>query len=194
MLGHEYVKASLLTYLAAAVPERLDVLRAALTVTSPADPAAYTAADSLAVSTAYPVVLVRSTAAPAIRAAGTPTAGETATFAVAYDLEVVVACDSGAHGDYPSACTDRDRLLLAVRESLLLAADVGDGVALQVAGMTEQTGAAAETLQGRPLAAGSVSLRAIVVEDLAPATGSSTEVVTNVDETVTPYSANQSLP
>lgn len=194
MRGHEHLKSSLLAYLTTAVPERLGLIRTALTVTSPDDPAAYIAADSLTVGTEYPIVLVRSTAVDALRAAGTPVSGQTSTWAARYTVEVVVAADSGTHGDYPAACTDRDRLLLAVREALLLAEDVGDGIELQRAGLTEQTGAAAETLQGRPLAAGSVSLQAIVVEDLEPATGSVTEDANAFDTTLTVYSAAESIP
>lgn len=192
MLGHEAVKAAVLDVLQTNVPDRLDAIRTALAVTSPVDPATYVAADSLTVATEFPVVLVRSTSMGTLRAAGTVDPGSESTWVGRYDVEVVVACDSATHGDYAAACADRDRLLLAVREVLLLTSGVGD-IELLTANLAEDTGAAAETLRGAPLAAGSITLSALATETLAPLAGAATETWDATDQTVTAYSASESI-
>lgn len=192
MRGHEYVKASLASYLETAVPVRLGMLRTDLDVDTPTDPAAYSIADTLALSTEYPVVLVRSTSAPSITAEAPRVEAQTGSYVVRYEIEVVAACDSSTHGSYEAACVDRDRLLLALRESLLSAGSIADDMAVVTRGMTEQTGAAAETLRGSPLAAGSITLTAAVYEQLVPAPWSG-EWIDNVDETVTVFDASEEI-
>lgn len=194
MRGHEHVRSSVLAYLETAVPERLGMLRDDLSVTSPVDPATYGLADSLTLATEYPVVLVRSTSVPGIVAETTVVEAQTSSWFVRYDLEVVVACSTAEHGSYDAACVDRDRLLLATREALLLATDVGDDIELVRSGMSEDTGPAAETLRGAPLAVGSISLAALVEEVLVPSLSGAVENIDAIDDTYPAYDASQSIP
>jgi hypothetical protein len=170
MRGHEYARAQVKAHLAATVGPRLAAIRSALTVTTPTNPAAgaYLLADSLPTDpNLYPVVVIMSTGAPRIRRQSVSAAGDTSDFIVVYDLRVVVACRVDSAGGEEAASRDRDRLLLAVRESLLGRANLPSDLEMVVGDLAEETGAAAQDLRGRPLAAGEVTFSVAVLETLA---------------------------
>jgi hypothetical protein len=170
MKGHEYARAQVKTHLAATVGPRLAAIRAALTVSTPTNPSAgsYILADSLPTDpNLYPCVVIMSTGAPRIRRQSVTASGDTADFVVVYDLRVVVACRVDTAGGDEAASVDRDRLLLAVRESLLGRANLPTDVEMVVGDLAEETGAAAQDLRGRPLAAGQVTFSVAVLETLA---------------------------
>ena len=170
MRGHEYARAQVKAHLAATVGPRLAAIRSALTVTTPTNPAAgaYLLADSLPTDpNLYPVVVIMSTGAPRIRRQSVSAAGDTSDFIVVYDLRVVVACRTDVAGGDEAASVDRDRLLLAVRESLLGRANLPSDLEMVVGDLAEETGAAAQDLRGRPLAAGEVTFSVAVLETLA---------------------------
>jgi hypothetical protein len=108
-----------------------------------------------------------STGAPRIRRQSVSAAGDTSDFIVVYDLRVVVACRTDVAGGDEAASVDRDRLLLAVRESLLGRANLPSDLEMVVGDLAEETGAAAQDLRGRPLAAGEVTFSVAVLETLA---------------------------
>lgn len=171
MKGHEYARAQVKAHLAATVGPRLAAIRAALEVASPTNPisAAYILADSLPVDpNLYPCVVVMSTGAPRIRRQSVSASGDTTDFIVVYDLRVVVACRVDTAGGDEAASRDRDRLLLAVRESLLGRANLPEDLEMVVGDLAEETGAAAQDLRGRPLAAGQVTFSVAVLETLTP--------------------------
>ena len=170
MRGHEYARAQVKAHLAATVGPRLAAIRTALTATTPTNPAAgaYLLADSLPTDpNLYPVVVIMSTGAPRIRRQSVSAAGDTSDFIVVYDLRVVVACRVDSAGGEEAASRDRDRLLLAVRESLLGRANLPSDLEMVVGDLAEETGAAAQDLRGRPLAAGEVTFSVAVLETLA---------------------------
>ena len=170
MRGHEYARAQVKAHLAATVGPRLAAIRSALTVTTPTNPAAgaYLLADSLPTDpNLYPVVVIMSTGAPRIRRQSVTASGDSADFIVVYDLRVVVACRVDVAGGEEAASVDRDRLLLAVRESLLGRANLPADLEMVVGDLAEETGAAAQDLRGRPLAAGEVTFSVAVLETLA---------------------------
>ena len=187
MRGHEYVREALRTYLESTVPARLAAHLAADSLTSP-DPAALTflLADGLQEITDFPAVIVRSTDATD----DTHTGGD--TWQIVYDLEVIVACDHRIHGDAEGASKDRDRVLLAVREAVYFAAGLTEDIDIFPSKRSEQTGAAAETRAGVPLAAGTLKFRAAVLETLADL--DPPETIRAVDQSVDGYSADQTLP
>lgn len=170
MKGHEYARATVKTHLQAKVPARLAALKAALNVTSPSAPAAYLLSDRLPVDPAlYPCILINSTGAPRMRAQSVYADGDSADFIVVYDVRVVVACRTDVAGGDEAASIDRDRLLLAVRESLLGRANLPADIEIVTTDMTEDTGAATQDLRGRPLSAGQVTFSVAALETLAPA-------------------------
>lgn len=172
MKGHEYARAQVKTHLAATVGARLSAIRSALTVSTPANPAAgsYLLSDTLPVDPAvYPCVVVMSTGSPRIRKQSTYAAGDSADFICVYDVRVVVACRTDSAGGEEAASVDRDRLLLAVRESLLGRANLPVDLEILTDDMREETGAASQDLRGRPLAAGQVTFTVAVLETLTPA-------------------------
>lgn len=179
-MGHEQVRDTIKAHLAATVPPILAAIRAAQSVSTPPAPDSYVLADSLSIQGTYPVILVRSTDAK--RELGQ---GDDAIWA--YQVEVVVACEIRTAGAYEAASRDRDRLMLAVRDALQTPADLG-GVQLQTAGMSEETGPAAETLSGRPMAAGTVKLTARAVETRTVL--GTIPLITGADAQVTPKPAN----
>ena len=187
MRGHEYIREAIRTYLESAVPVRLAAHLAANGLTSPnvAD-LRFLLADGLQEITDFPAVIVRSTDAT------DDTRTADGTWRIVYDVEVVVACDHRVHGDAEGASKDRDRVLLAVREAVYFAAGLTEDIDIFPAKRAEQTGAAAETRAGVPLAAGRLKFRAAVLETLADL--DPPETIRAVDQSVDGYSADQTLP
>ena len=187
MRGHEYIREAIRTYLESAVPVRLAAHLAANGLTSPnvAD-LRFLLADGLQEITDFPAVIVRSTDAT------DDTRTADGTWRIVYDVEVVVACDHRVHGDAEGASKDRDRVLLAVREAVYFAAGLTEDIDIFPAKRAEQTGAAAETRAGVPLAAGTLKFRAAVLETLADL--DPPETIKAVDQSVDGYSADQTLP
>lgn len=200
MRGHEYVRDALCNYLAGAVPLLLAAHLADIGQTDP-DPSEvrFVLADSLqdVVETEsegpYPVVAVRSSDAEDSQNLGG------GLWAFTYDLEVMVACDHRVYGPqgYRRATRARDRLLLAVRESLLTvrgmaSADPDGDISFLPGKRREQTGRGnQQTLSGVALAVGTVDLRARVTESLAPVAA---EQIEAIDLTVSGLDAAETLP
>lgn len=187
MKGHEYVREAIRTYLETAVPARLAAHLAGNGLSSP-NPAELTflLEDTLQGVTSFPAVLVKSTAATLDKWVSTR------TFWYSYDVEIIVACDHRVHGSFEAASVDRDRVLLAVRESLLGLVGLPDDIDIPARAMPEETGAAVETLAGVPLAAGTVRFTARVSEtvaDLDPP-----ESIGASDLTVAAFDADDTLP
>ena len=169
MRGHEYARARLRAHLQATVPTRLTAIKSALNVTTPAAPASYSLADRLPVDpNLYPAILITSTAAPTMTKQSVYAAGDSADFIVTYQIRVVVACRTDIAGGDEAASVDRDRLLLAVRESLLGRANLPADMEISTADLAEDTGAATQDLRGRPLSAGQITFRVALMESLAP--------------------------
>lgn len=187
MKGHEYIREAVRTHLEVAVPVRLAAHLAANALTSP-DPAdlKFLLADGLQNVKDFPAVVVRSTDATEDTHAG----GD--TWRVVYDLEVLVAADHRVYGDVEGASQDRDRVLLAVRESIYSATGLTEDIDIFPSKRSERTGAADESLTGVPLAVGRLKFRAAVVESLTDLTPP--ETILAVDQNVTGYSADQTLP
>ncbi|MEZ5119663.1 MAG: hypothetical protein R2686_07145 [Candidatus Nanopelagicales bacterium] len=161
MRGHEFVREAVRTYLETEVPVRLAAHLAANGLTSPSTDIAFLLQDVLEGVESFPAVLVKSTNGNAEKWVGPR------TYWYAYDLELVVACDHRVHGSYEAASTDRDRLLLAVRESVLTMSGLPDDIDLQAGQWPEETGAAVQTLAGVPLAAGTLKFTVRLVETVA---------------------------
>lgn len=161
MRGHEYVREAIRTYLETEVPVRLSAHLTANSLTSPSTMVTFLLQDVLEGVTTFPVVLVKSTSAAAVKWVGQR------TWWYGYDLEIVVACDHRVHGSYEAASTDRDRLLLAVRESILTMSGLPDDIDLQPGQWQEDTGAAVQTLAGVPLAAGTMKFTVRLTETVA---------------------------
>lgn len=171
MRGHDYIRTVIRDHLSASVPLRLAALRQADSVDTPHDPSAasYILADGLPTDpNLYPCLVVMSTSSPTMRQVTAIGHGEAGDFVVGYTLTVVVACRVDESGSWEQASSDRDRLLLAVREAILAPAPLPEDVDLIRDNLTEDVGAAAQDLRGRPLAAGQVNFSATVVETLHP--------------------------
>lgn len=168
MRGHEYARAQVKTHLQATVPARLAAIRSGLTAQTPVNPAGYFLTDSLPTDPAlYPCVVIMSTGAPAMRRQSVLAAGDAVDFVVIYSLRIVVACRTDVAGGDEAASVDRDRLMLAVREALLAPGSMPSDFELMTQDLAEDTGAAAQDLRGRPLAAGQITCQAGVLETLA---------------------------
>ena len=186
MKGHEYVREQIKTHLSARVGPRLAALRTALAVATPPNPpsAAYQLADQLPTDpNLYPAVVVMSTGSPRMTRQSVSADGDSTDFIVVYDLRVVVACRTDIAGGDEAASRDRDRLLLAVRETLLARADLPADVEMVVGDIREETGAASQDLRGRPLSAGQVTFSVAVLETLTPITVPDALVVSDVGVT-----------
>lgn len=200
MKGHEYARQLLAAMLATEVPLRLDIIRAALTTdpeepeTWPPDPKAYLLADELPLKEEkYPAVLITSSSASVdsnIQAG----LGE---FIYEYALTVGCAVVADRHGGETKSSLGRDRILLAIREALLLNAQLADDCFAVVRALTEETGAAVETLQGKAMSLGNITFAVRVVEELTDPLldeDGNPAVVTTHAETVTAVDATEDLP
>lgn len=184
MKGHEYARTKVRDHLSTYVPGRLAAIRAALSVTTPSNPpaGAYLLADALPSDPAlYPAVVVMSTGAPRIQRQSVVASNIPSDFIVLYSLRVVIACRTDTAGGEEQASRDRDRLLLAAREALLGRVNLPADVEFFTNDMVEETGAAAQDLRGRPLAAGQLRFDVAVLETLAPTTTVSNVVTTETD-------------
>lgn len=199
MKGHEYARQLLRTMLATEVPLRLDAIRAAHTVdpeapeTWPPDPKAYLLADQLPMKEEqYPAVLITSSTAQP----DTNLQAGLGEFIYEYALTVGVAVVAPRHGGEERSSVGRDRILLAVREALMLNASLADDCFAVVRGMTETTGAAVETLQSQPMSLGNLTFAVRVVEVLTDPilteAGEPAAVLTHA-ETVTAVDASEPL-
>lgn len=168
MKGHEYARAVVRDHLQATVPTRLAAIKAGLSATTPATPAAYLLADRLPTDPAlYPCILINSSGVPRMRSQSVYADGDSADFICVYDMRLVVACRTDVAGGDEAASVDRDRLLLAVRESLLTRASLPEDIEIVTSDLREDTGAATQDLRGRPLAAGQVTFGVGTLETLA---------------------------
>jgi hypothetical protein len=164
MLGHEYARVQVRDHLMAHVPGRLGAIRDRLAVTEPSNPAAYPLMDSLPIDASqYPIVMVQSTSLMSMRATE---AGQVGVWICEYDVTVVAACRAAVAGQWEDASRQRDRLLLAVRESLMVGRELSSIAYVLTQGLTEEIGEAMQDVQGRPLAAGQVTVRVRVAEEL----------------------------
>lgn len=194
MKGHEYPRRLLREMLEGQVPIRLSLVRTAAEEQWPPDPKAYLLADALPMKEEqYPTVLITSsTGRPNVHLqAGL---GE---FVYEYELTVGVAVVASRHGGEELASVGRDRIMLAVREALMLNAKLADDCNLVTRDMAEQTGAAVENLQSKPMSLGNITLAVRVVEELTdPLLDIDGNVITvqTHDETVLAVDASQPLP
>ena len=164
MLGHEYARTIVRDHMEASVPGRLALIRDRLNVTDPVDPKSYALLDSLPIDAAlYPMVMVQSTSLMSMRATE---AGQVGVWICEYDVNVVAACRAQIAGQWEDASRQRDRLLLAIRESLMTGRELSPIAFVVTQGLTEQIGEASQDVQGRPLAAGQVTVRVRVAEEL----------------------------
>ena len=169
MRGHEYARDQVRAHLQTTVPTRLAAIRTALSAATPVNPAGYLLTDYLPTDPAmYPCVGVMPSGAPTMRRRSVQAAGHAADFVVIYSLRIVVACRTDVAGGEETASRDRDRLMLAVREALLAPGSFPDDLELLTQDIAEDTGAAAQDLRGRPLAAGQITCQVGVLETLAP--------------------------
>lgn len=198
MKGHEYPRQLLATMLAAEVPVRLAKIRDAAADGDypdwPADPRSYLLADQLPIKEEqYPAVLITSSTASVD---SNIQAGLGATI-YEYALTVGVAVVASRHGGETWSSVGRDRILLAVREALMLNAGLAEDCFAVVRGLTEQTGAAVETLQGKPMSLGNITFAVRVVEELDDpilTDAGDPAVVLTTAETVTAVDAVSPLP
>lgn len=193
MRGHEYARDQVRTHLASTVGTRLTAIRTALSASTPTNPASgsYLLTDALPSDpNLYPVVVVMSTGAPRITKQSVYASGDTADFICVYDVRVVVACRTDTAGGEEAASVDRDRLLLAVREALLGRANLPDDLEINTSDLREETGAAAQDLRGRPLAAGQLTFSVAVLETLTPSTAADALETSAID--VVGYSSDES--
>lgn len=200
MKGHEYPRQLLADMLATEVPLRLDAIRAALTVDPeepelwPPDPKSYLLADELPMKEEkYPTVLITSTRAAVDSNIGAGL-GETI-----YEYAVTIGCAVVAdrHGGETKSSLGRDRILLAIREALLLNAQLAPDAFAVVRAVTEETGAAVETMQGKAMSLGNITFAVRVIEDLTdPILDPSGDpaVITTHAETITAVDATEDLP
>lgn len=169
MKGHEYPRQLLAAMLQTAVPERLARIRAAATSdpdapeTWPPNPKSYLLADQLPMKEElYPAVVITSTTA-SVDSNLQAGLGE---FIYEYALTIGVAVVAPRHGGESASSIGRDRIMLAVREALLLNANLAADCFAVVRGLREETGAAVETMQSQPMSLGNLLFTVRVVEEL----------------------------
>lgn len=170
MSGHESVKALLKDYLSTWVPFRLGLYRDVEEWTTPVDPEWFVQ-DSLPEDRdLFPCGVIMSTRTLGMtRVTGATAAGDTAAFDVDYEVVVVMAAATLDSAVPQDAVRDRDRLLLMVRECVLLPAKLDDLTMILGTPMpSELTGAAAQNLQANPLAAGQITFTVRAREALIP--------------------------
>jgi hypothetical protein len=181
--------------LAEQVPARLAAIRAAAThePDCPKDPKSYQLADSLPTKEEqYPCVLITASQA-------TPYINLQAGLGEAvyeYTLTIQIAYIASRHGGESLASLGRDRILLAVREALLLNARLADDCEAFVRNASEQTGAAVESMQSQPMSLGNITFTVRVDEELTDPlldVNGNPVVITSTNQSITAVDALQPL-
>jgi hypothetical protein len=183
--GHEFVRTVVRDMLADRVPAVLAAHLAEIAQTAP-DPASvrYTLGDSLQLAWELPVVMVRATDMSPLRRTG----ARTSPWLARYTVQVLVAAE--VDDDPETASHVRDRLLLAVRRALIHPGPLPAGVDPPVIG-AEATGAVAETLRGRLLTGGTVTMTMTVAESHAAAAPGAHPV--RLDSDVVAHDASEAI-
>lgn len=168
-MSHESARIAVRDWLAAQVPQRLMIIRDAEGLESPPDPRSYILADTLPDNDPgqYPCAVISSTRTVGMSRRCVADDGDTLIYDVDYEVTVLVAVIRGEFIGDEAASRDRDRLLQAVRESLMERLQIADGVTVLTM-PTEATGAASQTLRGQALAAGTSTVVVRCVEALIP--------------------------
>lgn len=169
MNGHELVRTAILDLLRAQVPGRLAVLRAARSL-SPADapdPVVYALDERWPSKDTWPAVCVPSTELRSLIREANDAGAETWTGT--YAVNVAVGTRFDEHRATNEAALQRDRLLLAVREVLLLSPKPQAGVRIMPNSIAEEAGTPGEDIAARPHALGVVSFTVQTEETIAPA-------------------------
>lgn len=175
MPGHETVRTAVRDWLVTQVPARLLVIRDAEDLDSPDDPRVYLLADALPEDDwQFPAVVVSSTRTTGMTRRCVADDGDTQVYDVDYEITVAVAVTRGEFMADERASTDRDRLLQAVRESLMERLEIAPGVVV-ISLPVEATGPATQSMLGRPLAAGTSTVIVRAAEALIP-----TRTLTNI--------------
>lgn len=170
MIGHEGVRRLTEAMLRTELPKRLKVIRAAVPPVPvdnspadwPPDPHVFCADVIPDRSDWYPAVMVNSAKLTDMSATEAGDAG--VAFLCTYEFDVAVAVVAAQAGGEVLASVGRDRILLALRETLILHSEIGKHVWLTVRGLTEETGPIAEDISARPMSAGVISLSAKAIE------------------------------
>lgn len=171
MLGHEGARRLLEQALAVAVPARLAMIRdrvppvpvAGAPQVWPPDPKVLCADVIPDRSDWLPAVMVGSTKLEGLRAME---GGIGQQWLCTYSGDVAVAVVADNPASETLASVGRDRLLLAVREALLTHSRLADGVAVQLRGLTEDTGPVSEDMAARPMCGGVIPITIQAVEAL----------------------------
>ena len=158
MRGHEYIRDVVKAHLIATVPVRLAVIQAGLD--DPVENLDFLLDDGAYRLQSLPAVVIRATDSPTQRRTGE------AQWVCDYNVEVIVACANDTIGNYEGATRQRDRLLRAVREALYAPAVWPDDVELLSGDRPEKTGPGVETVNGEPMAVGTIEVFFKVTEDL----------------------------
>jgi len=158
MRGHEYIRDVVKAHLVAAVPVRLAIIQ--VDADDPVTDLDFILDDGLYRLQRFPAVVIRATDATNHKRTAD------AQWAYDYSVEVIVACANDTVGNYEGATRQRDRLLQAVREALIAPTLWPDDVELLPGDRPERTGPGVETVNGEPLAAGTIGVTFRVYEDL----------------------------
>lgn len=172
MMGHEGVRRLTEHMLAEQLPARLAVIRSAVPPvpvdnappTWPPDPHVFCADVIPDRSDWFPAVMVGSAKLRAMKATEGGSAG--IHWTCDYDLDIAVAVVAAQAGGDVLASVGRDRLLLALRETLLVHPKIAPWAWLSMRGVTEETGPISEDMAARPMSGGVVTLTCQTVESV----------------------------
>lgn len=163
MEGHERPRRLVLAMLQATMPRRLEVARRRAGQPWPPDPRAYLVSDAMPMrEEAFPCVLVQCTGSQLVQSSQAGL-GE---FLFQYAMRAQVLVTSGREPGEEAASIGRDRMLLALREAVLLGGLGHEDYGIVRGSLAEEAGIAVETLQGRPVAVGSIEFTVNAIETL----------------------------
>lgn len=186
MLGPEYARTAVRDHFRAHLPGKLAELRARLGVDWPPPPHTIDLVDQINPDIAlangtFPLILI---SVHELAAWGKTSTGQNvgATWVCKYPTTVAVLVDSPKTGGYADADAGRDRFILAIRELLLIDAQLSEHAAAVLSPYTEESGPLATSFQGRVLAAAEIKFVVEVEEVLdstaPPFTGGDTDIET----------------
>lgn len=163
MEGHEKPRRLVLRMLEHFVPVRLETVRRRTGQSWPPDVRAFLVSDAMPMrEEAFPCVLVQTTGSQLLQRSQAGL-GE---FLFEYRMRAQVLVTSGREPGDEAASIGRDRMLLAVRESILLGSLNDPDYGISPGLVAEESGIAVELLNGKPVAVGSVEFAVRAIETL----------------------------